>query len=342
MASLNSFLRVRQVIPNENNMEAGEITIICPGTQCGDIPGGWQYTPRTSGTLIMEAWGAGGSTPRMCCCGSGIPANTGSYVKKVLNVNTNTSFAGKAGIPCWGVGSLCTVGCSSATCWCWTCAFDCLGNAYNGCICAEGGTGGVQYCTTGTAAFCCFYAGGFCGTKSNYGGSCTGCDYCGWICNAGASVYRGQAYISTCNCICDVALPSNISCVFFGGCDPCCAVCHYVNVMAVPPGLFNRCAGKITYLNENDNEFASWSGMGKHQYISAISSLSRFPAQGIPWTTCCSSNRACGCYEAEGCGIWLPIAFGGSPGYPCAGVRDEGMRGGLGAVKFTLYPCCRV
>ena len=51
-------------------------------------------------------------------------------------------------------------------------------NGQDGCMCAEGGKGGYSE-PTGTSLYCCFVAGGYCGTR-------VGSDGCGVICN-----YRG-------------------------------------------------------------------------------------------------------------------------------------------------------
>ena len=331
MASLNTFLTRRQVIPNEDNLAKGEVSVFCPGTQYNDIPYGWCWNPRANGTVIMEAWGSGGSGAKMCCCGGGLPGNSGAYIKKYLCVTPSTVFCGTIGFPCGNSNDLCFRGCSEATCWYWANARDSNGNCYCGCICAQGGLGGTSHCSTGTSLFCCFAANGFCGTVGSPAN-------CGLVCNYGtAYTYQGQGYISCCNCENDLALGSAISCTSFFGAEPSC-ICLNQYHIATPPGLFSKVAGNVTFGTENDNQFSNWSGMGHHQSIHARNALSRFPNLGIHWTACWQSTRSCGCYDEQGCGMWTPIAWGGTAPTPCVNVRDHAGRGGLGAVKFTFYP----
>ena len=307
--------------------------LFCPGTQYNDIPGGWCWNPRTTGTVIMEAWGSGGSGPKMCCCGGGIPGNTGAYTKKYLCVSPLTSFCGSIGFACT-CDNVCFKGCSEATCWCWTCAFDCNGTAYNGCVCAQGGLGGLSICNPNTGSlYCCFLANGYCGTVGTNAN-------CGVICNISSSYpYRGQGYISTCNCCSDKSIESQISCTSFFGLESSCNTCYFQHHLGVPPGLFTACGGRATYTSENNNEFSNWSGQGRHEALHSINALSRFPGRGTPWSACWQFSGGCGCYESTQCVQVQPVAFGGTPGNPCPGVRDHAGRGGMGAVKFTFLPC---
>lgn len=332
MASLQTVLQRRQVVPNEDGLEPGEITTIS-GNEFASATYGWYWQPRACGTLRVEAWGAGGSGAQMCCCGGGLPGNSGAYVRKFMCVTPSTAFCGVVGQSCKNAAALCFRGCSEATCFCFSCVF-CCGTCYAGCLCAQGGLGGTSYCSTGTSLFCCFGANGWCrwvGSPAN----------CGVICNIGTNpnaTYQANGFLSVCNCVCDFVAPTTISCVSFFGAEPSCNVCFNQYHIAVPYGIFADCHGLITYSTEIDNGFSSWSGMGKHQFNHALNGMSRYPTRGIHWTTCYSSTRACGCYENEGCVAWAPYGFGGTPPSPCVNVRDHAGSGGNGAIRFTFYP----
>jgi len=78
--------------------------------------------------------------------------------------------------------------------------------------------------------------------------------------------------------------------------------------------------------------------MGYHQFINALNGMSRSPVRGIPWTTCYTTIRSCGCYDVQGCQPFWPIGIGGHPATPCGDVRDNGWRGGMGAVRINFIP----
>ena len=48
----------------------------------------------------------------------------------------------------------------------------------------------------------------------------------------------------------------------------------------------------------------------------------------------CYHGRLCGCYENNGCQPTLPHGHGGAPASTCNSVRDQGQRGGMGAVRI--------
>lgn len=334
MASLNTFLTRRQVVPNEDNLERGQVQVFCPGTEFNDIPYAWCYNPPGCGTVIFEAWGAGGSGGKMCCCGGGIAANTGAYTKVHLRVNPSTIFCGTIGFPCT-CDNVCFKGCSEATCWCWNNALNCDGSTYNGCICAQGGYGGTAFCLTAGSVYCCFRASGWCNTPS----CCFCCCWlnCGIVCNIVSGGFRGAGYISSCCCENDKGVDSNISCTAFYGCQSECNTCHFINHLAIPPGLYNsKPGGTIAITAENTNGHSYWSGQGPNQIIHAINALTRFPGRGIPYSYCWACMYY-GCREETQCQFTVPVAWGGISGFPCSAVRDHGMRGGMGAAKFTYY-----
>jgi hypothetical protein len=97
------------------------------------------------------------------------------------------------------------------------------------------------------------------------------------------------------------------------------------------------CDGGVVSTGMDDNNgFSNWSGMGFHQFSQGINALSRSPNRGIPFTACWTSNRACGCYDVQGCMPFFPVGVGGLPANPCGDVRDNGWRGGLGLVRINF------
>ena len=72
MASLKGLLTVRNPAEMvEDNLETGYIYSWTPGTNYTNFCNGVCWTAKANGTAIIEAWGAGGSGARMCCCGDG-------------------------------------------------------------------------------------------------------------------------------------------------------------------------------------------------------------------------------------------------------------------------------
>ena len=52
------------------------------------------------GTVTIEMWGAGGSGAKMCCCGNGLPGNSGSYSKRTITMGTSNYIYGCVGFAC--------------------------------------------------------------------------------------------------------------------------------------------------------------------------------------------------------------------------------------------------
>jgi hypothetical protein len=270
------------------------------------------------GCVMMEVWGAGGSGARMSCCGGGIPGNAGAYARKCFCVRAGCYIQGLMGFSCGNTASACFRGCSEQTGACW------FGNGTQGCICSQGGRGGTSYCTTGTSLFCCFFQGNFCGTLIN--------SNCGVICNFGSGTASccAQAYGGDVNCF------GQFSCAGFYGCVPNC-VCSQVYFVNGPAGYFGTEGVVLQFGTENDNEFSNWSGQGHMQYIHALNTASRQPAQGIPTESkCWTGGRSCGCYEAQGCVNWFPPGFPGMAPSPCVNVCDVATRGGHGAIRIRF------
>lgn len=162
--SLKSALKERHPYQTqvEENLEKGEVWFYTGGTSSANLWCGFCWFAPAAGTAVIEAWGAGGPGSRMCCCGWGLPGNSGAYVKKKISVAQGCYICGCAGNPPCS-SALCFQGCGDPTMLTW------YGNNGNsGCICAEGGKGGVSFCSTGTAMWCCFAANGFCAGRKNY------------------------------------------------------------------------------------------------------------------------------------------------------------------------------
>ena len=318
MASLKSLLGSKQdafVSVTEENLEKGRIYVYTPGTNYSRLWCGFCFHPDTSGTAVVEVWGAGGSGAEMCCCGFGTPVNAGAYVRKTVSMAPGDFICGYIGQSCGNATALCFRGCSEAT----QVRF-CLGGSET-CVCAEGGKGGLTYCSTSPSYYCCYRANGFCVTRTDN-------DNCGIVCNHCNGSWIACAYGGDVNC------PGKISCVSAFGCYPSC-VCMFIDHVPTPAGMFSKEGAMMSYTRENDNDFAQWSGSGHHQHLGVLGS-GRFPRGGIPFATCWGASKACGCYENDGCVPVMPIGTGGRGPNPCPGVRDHAIRGGHGGVRIRF------
>ena len=318
MASLKSLLGSKQdafVSVTEENLEKGRIYVYTPGTNYSRLWCGFCFHPDTSGTAVVEVWGAGGSGAEMCCCGFGTPGNAGAYVRKTVSMAPGDFICGYIGQSCGNATALCFRGCSEAT----QVRF-CLGGTET-CVCSEGGKGGLTYCSTSPSYYCCYRANGFCVTRTDN-------DNCGIVCNHCNGSWIACAYGGDVNC------PGKISCVSAFGCYPSC-VCMFIDHVPTPAGMFSKEGAMMSYTRENDNDFAQWSGSGHHQHLGVLGS-GRFPRGGIPFATCWGASKACGCYENDGCVPVMPIGTGGRGPNPCPGVRDHAIRGGHGGVRIRF------
>ena len=318
MASLRSLLGTKQdafVSVTEENLEKGRIYVYTPGTNYSRLWCGFCFHPDTSGTAVVEIWGAGGSGAEMCCCGFGTPGNAGAYVRKTVSMAPGDFICGYIGQSCGNATALCFRGCSEAT----QVRF-CIGGQET-CACAEGGKGGLTYCSTNSSYYCCYRANGFCVTRTDN-------DNCGIVCNHCNGSWIACAYGGDVNC------PGKISCVSAFGCYPSC-VCLFIDHVPTPAGMFSKEGAMMSYTRENDNDFAQWSGSGHHQHLGVLGS-GRFPRGGIPFATCWGTSKACGCYENDGCVPVMPIGTGGRGPNPCPGVRDHAIRGGHGGVRIRF------
>ena len=318
MASLKSLLGTKQdafVSVAESNLEKGQIFTYHDGANYSRIWCGFCFHPDVSGTAVVEAWGPGGSGAEMCCCGFGLPGNSGAYVKKTVVMSAGDYICGCLGQSCGNSDSLCFRGCSEPT----MLRF-CIGGSET-CVCAEGGRGGITYCSTNSSFYCCYRANGFCVTKTDN-------NQCGIICNQCNGAWVACAYGG------EINKPGLNSCVSAFGCYPSC-ICMFNHHIPTPAGQGSKEGRMIVYTNDNSNDFAQWSGQGHHQHRANLGS-GRFPTGGIPWSSCWGFSGACGCYNNDGCVPVLPVGTGGRGPNPCPGVRDHAIRGGFGAVRIRF------
>mgnify|MGYP006131159671 CR=1 FL=1 len=313
MASLKSLLGSRNFTSTEQNLEKGTITSYMNGTMYSKMCNGFCFIAPGAGTVTIDSWGAGGSGARMCCCGGGLPGNSGAYTRKQINMSSGQRVCGCLGKSCGNASSLCFRGCSEPTMWCW------FSSATSGCVCTQGGRGGTTWCSTGSSLYCCFRANGFCTTNRG--------PNCGLVCNCCNGSFHANSYGGDINCC------SRLSCASYLGCYPACTCMHYYHV-ATPAGVLGKDGANITYAIENDNPYSRWSGQGIHQFSNALNAASKSPSRGVYHGSCWMGNRSCQCYEQLGCGHFVPYGTGGPAAIPCPGVRDHGWRGGDGAVRI--------
>ena len=319
MATLKNILTTRQPASmSENNLEKGYIYAYSPGTQFANFCNGVCWTAIADGKAIVEIWGAGGSGSRMCCCGDGLPGNSGAYSKKTIQVNQGDTITATLGMAC-RAHPLCHSGCSDST---QLCYITTTGSG-DGCLCARGGYGGKSMCTTGTSFYCCYSAEGFCTNRCNN-------DNCGMTCNWCNGAWEALAYGGDINCC------GQIGCTSWFGCCPHCK-CFFQRHAPIPSGLFAENGALITFQTESDGTpMSNWSGNQLFQYYAALNLATKSPRQGNPRAYCWRSDRSCGCYESQGCANFLPTGAGGLPPMACPDVRDHGIRGGHGGVRIKF------
>lgn len=314
--SLSTTLIARQNISvADDNLERGTVYVFTTGSMLSPLCFCWN-APGT-GTAVIEIWGAGGSGSRMCCCGFGMPGNTGAYARRQISVTSACFVCGTVGLSCGNSSTLCNRGQSDPTQICWT------GGGTAGCMCAQGGTAGYSYCSTSTAFWCCFLSGGWAGTCCGPG--------CGIICNTAAGI--PSAFGGTVNCVgcfsCMVILRCDGGAIWHCGCFPS---------LPTPPGMSAVCGQTIQYGVDIGSAVSNASGAHIPPAISAIAASNRYGANFMPSLFACWTQQlSCGCYEMNGCISYVPPAFPGLPASPCGDVRDGGGRGGNGLVKITFF-----
>ena len=330
MATLSSIILAKNPTfqQSETNLENGKIFYQSPNQEtahCHIIA--WKSPG--AGTVRVEIWGAGGSGGKMCCCGGGVGGNPGAYVSKTFLVDANSKVCGCIGVSCGNADTMCYRGRSTGTCICWFGAAS--DSTLCGCLCAEGGEGGTSWCSASSSNFCCAVAdAAFCTTAmTNPAGSAWGTG-CGRVCNTRNTTEAAtiaNAYGGDINC------PGGMSCTDWYACDSA-DNCRVQWHMRTPAGVHSTCGATVTFSGDHDSAMSK-GGTAQYQatHKYALEAASRAPEKGIDLMLCYHS-RLCGCYENNGCQPTLPHGHGGAPASTCNSVRDQGQRGGMGAVRI--------
>lgn len=358
--------------PSEFNLEKGRVWSWVPG-QSGSVMC-FCWCPPSAGVAVIEVWGAGGSSSRMCCCGYGLPGNAGAFSRKCICFSQKQScctyVCGMVDHAC-RQSELCFRGCSRPGVVCWRVGDAikngiCGGIPCDGCICAQGGRAGPSVCAPNTcSALCCFGSQYWCVTKLNN-------ENCGIVCNI---------YVENCGCMCECLSRLQYDCCFancwgsaccmavvcpgqvynnqgpvwnwargYGGDQNCCGHfscgtwlmctsndnCCHIQYLATPAGQYSRDGGVVVFGMEQSNEFSNGGGSGMHQHLAALSALTRHPTQHIPWAYCWGYGGGCGCYEDSGCIAMLPPGHPGAGATFCPDLRDTGKKGGPAAVRIKF------
>ena len=308
---------------SETNLEKGQIFVFSPGNVRTNFCNGFCWRAPGTGCVVMEVWGAGGSSSRMCCCGWGMPGNAGAYSRKCFCVTSGCYVTGVIGFSCGNADTIFFRGCSEATCVCW------FGNGTNGCICSQGGRAGCSICATdGTCGgYCCYRAVGYCGSNNGLGQGM------GTICTIGTT----QNFIATAVGG-DLNLCGGVSCVTFAcSCPTSVGRCCYMAHVPGPAGVWSCCnTPYVSYTFSDDSVEAHLPGQGLHGFIIGLST-SRNGTKGSPHPYSWRNDRICSCYESMGCVPYAPYGWGGAGTAFCGDVRDVGVRGGQGAVKIKFF-----
>jgi len=331
MATLSSIILAKNpdYEGEEANLETGKIFYYSPNVTTNHC-GVFKYVPPGVGCVRVEIWGAGGSGAKMCCCGGSLPGNPGAYVVKCFAVDAASRVCGCIGISCGNADVMCYRGRSTSTCVCW---FGAASESSScGCLCAQGGEGGTSYCTSSSSNYCCFVADSvFCttlGVLPNGSGWGSGCgSYCNTRTDGTVDGTKALAYGGDVNC------HGGISCASSYTCDSP-NHCYHQNHIRTPAGVHSTCGAYVTFSGDNDSA-ASIGGTAQYQqsHLYALDATKRSPTQGNDLAMC-YFGRMCGCYEANGCQPTLPHGHGGAGSQVCNSVRDQGQRGGMGAIRI--------
>lgn len=324
MANLSDLIQKKIDFFEYERLETGNISTYAPQgypNYCNNI----KWVCVNSGKMTVEIWGSGGSGAEMCCCGVGLPGNPGAYARKTFYYNAGDYLCGYTGKSCANATDLCFRGCSEASCFFYI-SSDPRYQDRNWCMCAQGGRGGVSYCSTTTSGVCCFGGNGYCRTICG--------DRCGIACNYHQSCMNfnpAQAYGGDVNC------PGSFSCTVWHCYHPN-RPCNITYSISGPPGVFSDKGVKLNFPIEENVMHSNWSGNGPFQYVYALNGASKMPSGGGTETRCWTGGRHCGCYEHHGCIEYVPPGFPGLPPSQCSGVRDHATRGGSGMVRIKFVP----
>ena len=328
MANLSDIVasRAAYVGGTETNLEDGEI-YVWVGThdeseafRCNIC---WQ--PGVAGTATIEIWGAGGTGSKQCCCANNVPANSGSYAKMTVEMNSSDCVCGFVGMSCRHNDGLCFEGCSQATC----IRVEHLGGCT--CMCAQGGQGARVHCSTSTAIACCFGSqyGLYCSYVNDYCRLYCNCCWNQWGCSNIAGSMTGVSN-NTCK-------PSRWGCVCFYHCNACCD-CTHVYYVPTAPATFSTEGATIIYTGIGDTVQQVKPGSGIGNVIAGLAAASRGGMHGHTNAHCWNGNRGCACYINWQCATYLPYGMAGFGTHVCDNVRDYGHRGGPGAIRIRFKP----
>lgn len=308
----------------ELNLETGKIYVFSPGNVRTNFCGGFCWRAPGTGCAIIEAWGAGGSSSRMCCCGFIMPGNAGAYAKKCITVQSGCYVCGTIGFSCGNADAFGFRGCSQPTELCW------FGSGTNGCICAQGGRAGCSVCVTdgNCGGYCCYRALGYCasnnGQTAGQGTVCNIGTTQNWIACAYGGDFNCCGQFSCMTIMCEEGIPAS----------RCCIIMHTPG----PANVFSCGAGSvISHSFMDDATEAPIPGQGLVGFIVGLTGATRSPTKGSPHNYSWRSDRVCSCYEATGCIPYVPYGFGGPGDGMCGDVRSHGFRGGMGAVRIRFY-----
>jgi len=161
----------------------------------------------------------------------GVTSTNDLTITLATAVNAGSYVAGCIGRSCNNASGTCTRGCSDPTMLCWCVTASCAG-----CMCAEGGKGGVGFCSTSTSAWMCYYYNGFCGTNRDF--ASIACTYLGpnaascaaarkgcedWYCN----IYCQEAKCYTCLVGSNPSACGATGCTYtYNGCGYCGIICN--------------------------------------------------------------------------------------------------------------------
>lgn len=323
MAKLSDLLSTREITAYQENLQKGKIytvTGMAGMNACIRSDSQWCWNSPGCGIAVIETWGASGTGSCNCCCGAGLPGNTGAYSKKTIAVTPCSNVFGRPGVACNGSGpGFSFAGCSEGTCVVWQDARDLQGNT-NGCICSQGGAAGKSCCFDGGSPYCCFAGVGYCATLI--------CNCCGIICNHCPGLFWACGFggdINCCGCFGKME---------FRGAQHMCT-CYFVELVPYAPHVFSEEGGWLAFPIENDHGNSNWAGAGMGSAAHVLNSTSKSPSGGQPWSSCWSGSRFCTCYESHSCMNFMPYGVAGTAATVCPGVRDSGRRGGAGAIRIT-------
>lgn len=320
MANLSALLGSKSEVDflSESNIEDGKIWAYSPNNGAtlygGTCAARWCAT--ATGYAVIEMWGSGGTAAIACCCGRGLPGNTGAYIKKCLPIVAGDLITGTPGMAC--NQALQCAGCGSPTVLCYVTA------GSTGCICVEGGRSGNTYCETGTSTFDCFNTLGHCVTSCG--------TLIGYVCNFQAGQEQ-QAYESNGDfAACSQSL---ISCMYVGcaGFNPCYNRYYH----PVPPGIISTAGSYLVYPGQCQDGYSVSNGDYFMGFSAALNAAHRQPGPITHWKPgCWASTGLCACYEAHSCQSLFPVGTGGTPTMIDAGQANRGKRGGHGAIRIKF------